>query len=77
VGHGVGQRKTAKINPVKKLRKQEKSHQNRRIPAGFWSCYPDLNWGPHPYQQAKKIFYNLFGLFLFISVPVRFLFDTF
>ena len=21
---------------------------------GFlWSCYPDLNWGPHPYQRSK------------------------
>ena len=19
-------------------------------PAILWSCYPDLNWGPHPYQ---------------------------
>ena len=20
---------------------------------GFvWSCYPDLNWGPHPYQSG-------------------------
>jgi len=73
----VGQQKTAKINPAKKLRKQEKSRQNQRIQAGFWSCYPDLNWGPHPYQQTKKIFYNLFGLFLFISAPIHFLFDTF
>ena len=23
-----------------------------------WSCYPDLNWGPHPYQRSKT---NIFG----------------
>ena len=50
VGHGVGQRKTAKINSAKKLSNIKKSRQNQRILTGFWSCYPDLNWGPHPYQ---------------------------
>ena len=19
-----------------------------------WSCYPDLNWGPHPYQATTR-----------------------
>jgi len=69
--------KNCKNKLSQKVGKQEESRQNQRIQAGFWSCYPDLNWGPHPYQQAKKIFYNLFGLFLFISTPVHFLFDTF
>jgi hypothetical protein len=28
---------------------------------GFkWSCYPDLNWGPHPYQNQGACFYLLF-----------------
>ena len=22
----------------------------------FWSCYPDLNWGPHPYQKPLLLF---------------------
>jgi hypothetical protein len=60
VGHGVGQRKTTKINSVKKLSDIKKSRQNQRIPAGFWSCYPDLNWGPHPYQRQSVIFCNIF-----------------
>ena len=31
MGHGVGQRKAAEINLLKKLRKQEKSGQNQAI----------------------------------------------
>jgi hypothetical protein len=29
---------------------QEKSSLSERKSWTLWSCYPDLNWGPHPYQ---------------------------
>jgi hypothetical protein len=64
VGHGVGQGKAAKINTPQKLQKQKKSRQNQGIPAGFWSCYPDLNWGPHPYQLPRQYFLHIFRLFI-------------
>lgn len=35
----------------------------------FWSCYPDSNWGPHPYQVIFGVFYNDFRLFLVVFVP--------
>ena len=36
-----------------------------------WSCYPDLNWGPHPYQRENPIFYNYFSHFMAPSAPIR------
>ena len=33
--------------------KQNKNSRNRAISGVSWSCYPDLNWGPHPYQLTK------------------------
>ena len=42
-------------------------------PCGFkaflWSCWPDLNWWPHPYQEIFCVFYNNFRLFLVVFVP--------
>ena len=39
---------------------REKTIEKARYPLrdnGFrWSCYPDLNWGPHPYQYVKTNF---------------------
>jgi len=29
---------------------KEKSILSKRKSWTLWSCYPDLNWGPHPYQ---------------------------
>ena len=38
--------------------------------SGFsWSCYPDLNWGPHPYQAPLELFSNYFSCFMAISAP--------
>ncbi len=31
-------------------RKQNKNSRNPPISGVSWSCYPDLNWRPHPYQ---------------------------
>lgn len=35
----------------------------------FWSCYPDSDRGPHPYQPIFDDFYNNFRLFLVVFVP--------
>ena len=36
--------------------KQKKSSEIFRFQNLFWSCYPDLNWRPHPYQNASTLF---------------------
>jgi len=41
-------------------KKKTKSAFSVAEKADFWSCYPDLNWGPHPYQAALAIFSNYF-----------------
>ena len=37
----------------------------------FWSCYPDSNWGPHPYQAPPELFSNYFLCFMALSAPIR------
>ena len=39
---------------------KEKSGLSNRKGRILWSCYPDLNRRPHPYQQRQGIFYNIF-----------------
>ncbi len=34
--------------------KQNKNSRNPTISGVSWSCYPDLNWRPHPYQRRRK-----------------------
>ncbi len=34
--------------------KQNKNSRNPPISGVSWSCYPDLNWRPHPYQRRRK-----------------------
>ena len=34
--------------------KQNKNSRNPAISGVSWSCYPDLNWRPHPYQRRRK-----------------------
>ena len=34
-----------------KLEAKEKALKPHRFKAECWSCYPDSNWGPHPYQR--------------------------
>ena len=42
--------------PIKKvMKRQEKRAENNVSTLKSWSCYPDLNWGPHPYQLIKKV----------------------
>ena len=41
-----------KADRVVKMTGNTKNHLNRKDSSGFsrWSCYPDSNWRPHPYQ---------------------------
>ena len=41
------------FDPHKIQQKQNKNSRNQAISGVSWSCYPDLNWGPHPYQQPN------------------------
>ena len=34
--------------------KQSKNSRNPAISGVSWSCYPDLNWRPHPYQLIAR-----------------------
>lgn len=43
--------------------KYEKSSRNLMISRVFWICYPDLNWGPHPYQGIFDIFITISAYF--------------
>ena len=36
----------------------------------LWSCYPDLNWRPHPYQNPRTCFFLLFVDVSYCSFPV-------
>ena len=37
----------------------------------YWSCYPDLNRRPHPYQAPPELFSNYFLCFMALSAPIR------
>jgi len=37
------------------FKNKAKTLENTRF-SRVWSCYPDLNWGPHPYQKALSLF---------------------
>ena len=55
---------------IKQPHQIRKSHRLVRIGWGhsFWSCWPDSNWWPHPYQPIFDNFYNNFSLFLAVFV---------
>ena len=50
VGHGVGQPTDPHFDPHQKIKIRNKKALKTEVFKAFWSCYPDLNWGPHPYQ---------------------------
>ena len=59
----------AKNQNIKKCAKNKrKSSLFRRKVWILWSCYPDLNWGPHPYQliasPRSAAFRRFGGLFV-------------
>ena len=53
VGHGVGQPTDPHFDPHQKIKIRNKKALKTEVFKAFWSCYPDLNWGPHPYQLTK------------------------
>lgn len=50
MGRGVGQLSDPHFDPHQKIKIRNKKPSKTEVFEGFWSCYPDLNWGPHPYQ---------------------------
>ena len=54
-----------------------KNTWNPKISGVFWSCWPDSNWWPHPYQEIFGAFYNIFCLFLVVFVPSNIVSRTF
>ena len=39
--------------PTHKVTFCNKKSPKTEVFGDFWSCYPDSNWGPHPYQLTK------------------------
>ena len=50
VGHGVGQLADPHFDPHRFITFCNKKSPKTEVFEDFWSCYPDSNWGPHPYQ---------------------------
>ena len=48
--------------------KQNKNSRNPAISGVSWSCYPDLNWRPHPYQKATACF---MGCLVMLFYPLK------
>lgn len=62
-----------KIHPLFSNKKASKTE----VFKAFWSCYPDLNRRPHPYQAALELFSNYFSYFIAIYTPICLLSATF
>ena len=63
-------------NPNRKISKERKGAENKKESAVFsrkqrilWSCCPDLNWRPHPYQLIANPQSTAFRRFGGIFVP--------
>ena len=59
--------KSLKTAALLKKNKKIKTLKPLRLKGFSWSCYPDSNWGPHPYQ-----FFNGFFLLLWLIVTCLF-----
>ena len=69
--------KTLKMTTLLKKNKKIKTLKPLRLKGFRWSCYPDSNWGPHPYQAALELFSNYFSYFIAIYTPICLLSATF
>ena len=72
-GHGVGQTSDPHFDPHRFIAFCNKKSPKTEVFGDFWSCYPDLNWGPHPYQAPPELFSNYFSCFIAISAPIHLL----
>ena len=54
VGHGVGQTSDPHFDPHRFIAFCNKKSPKTEVFGDFWSCYPDSNWGPHPYQSIER-----------------------
>ena len=62
---------------IKTYKKVPETAQNKQFREHFWSCYPDSNWGPHPYQQLLRMNSSGFVPFPVLFVPEKFGFSCF
>ena len=53
-------------NSCKKQRKRPLFKQKAGV---LWSCYPDSNWGPHPYQLIGRMRFSTFQAYCALSGP--------
>ena len=63
VGHGVGQPTDPHFDPHQKIKIRNKKALKTEVFKAFWSCYPDLNRRPHPYQLIGRVRFFAFGRF--------------
>ena len=49
--------------PTRKVTFCNKKSPKTAVFGDFWSCYPDLNWGSHPYQLTGRVRFSAFRTF--------------
>ena len=55
--------------PTHKVTFCNKKSPKTEVFGDFWSCYPDSNWGPHPYQLIGRIGFAAFRPFCTLFAP--------
>ena len=57
--------------PTRKVTFCNKKSPKTAVFGDFWSCYPDSNWGPHPYQLIGRVRFAAFRAFCALFYPDR------
>ena len=55
--------------PTHKVTFCNKKSPKTEVFGDFWSCYPDSNWGPHPYQLIGRMRFAAFQSYCALSSP--------
>ena len=55
--------------PTHKVTFCNKKSPKTEVSGDFWSCYPDSNWGPHPYQLIGRMRFSTFQAYCALSGP--------